>query len=502
MLSPLLLHAALAADCPTLDSHVQGDCVTSALMALREQGCETELAARGLSLALDRPPLPPPGPAKQTRDSYGVPNSAESENFVVYWGSGVSSGMADAVLEAFEDGWEREVVEMGYPGPYGTDGYKFNVYIGGTGGGTPEDYGAAGYFYYDDDGWPMVVLNASTAQNMDYGKTTVVHELFHAVQDITGAPYTYGAGNPGAWYFEATASWIEVEVYPDHDGYAEFLFGYSFYPHLSVNYFEYPDGGGLQQYHQYGAFVFIRYLAEHQMDWKLIQTSWMEADDEDPLAVLDTLLRQNDGTTVRAAFFDFAGKNVAWEYEHGALYAQKHEEYAASQGGSDNRIAAQHSGSTDGWVTPDEALLPWRLGTNFIRLYPRDEGPDLLVEFEGDAEGKWTGNAAWNVEVVVLREGMDPEHHDLELDARAGSMWVPDTVSADEVWMVVSVSTGEEIAGETFAYTYAMEPGEQPEDTGVDIVEVIDELCGCSSGPRQVGWMLAVLGLLSLVRRR
>jgi len=497
------LGAALAADCEALDARVVGDCLTTALMALNEAGCATQLNARGLGLIAPRPPLPPPGPSKQTRDVYNVPNSAESENFVLYWGSGWSGDSADAVLQAVEDGWTVEIEDMGYPGPYGSDSYKFNVYVGSTGGGTPDDYGAAGYFYYDDDGWPMVVINESTVQDLDYGKTTAVHELFHAIQDVSGSNYGYGEGSPGAWFYEASASWIEVEVYPDNDGYAQFLFGYSFYPHLSINYFDYPDGGGLEQYHQYGAFVFIRYLAEHQMDWTLIQDAWLNGgDEEDPLEVMDQKLRANNGTTLRAAFFDFAGRNVAWEYEHGELYAEAHDAYADSHANSNNRVAAQHAGSTDGWATVEDDLLPWRLGTNYIRLDPSDRGPDLLVEFSGEAEGEYTSNAAWKVEVVVLREGLDPEHHDLELEAREGSVWVSDTVSADEVWVVVSVSTGEEIPGEAFAYTYAMEPGTMPEDTGIDIGETISELCACGTGPRQVGWMLAVSGLLLVIRRR
>ena len=508
----LLLGIALAAapssstDCEALDARVQGDCITPQLRALREAGCVPQLEARGLSVLTTRPPVPPPAPDKATRDALGVPNSLESENFVVRWGSGVTNSQALAVLDAFEAGWKTEVEDMGYPGPWGSDSTKFNVEVAETGGNTPQSYNAAGYFWEDPDGWPMVVLSTGTVGNMSYGKTTAVHELFHAIQDATDSPYGYGQGVPGAWYHEATASWVEVEVYPDNEGYAEFLFGYSFFPHLSLNYFDYADGsGGLAQYHQYGAFIWVRYLAEHVGDWRIIKKSWVQADDEDPLVVLDAQLRQDHDLTLKAAFFDFAARNVAWDYEHGELYAAVHEQYATGYPSDDHRLAASHIVTTDGWVEPPAETLPWRLGTNYIRLFPQDDGPDLHVQFEGEATGAWSSNAAWDVRVVVLREAAEPEYWELLLDERQGNAWIEDSASADEIWLVVNVTTGEDNPGETFAYSYNMEPGEAPEDTGLDLGEAIENLanaCACSSGRPLSGWVLMVAGAVLLARRR
>jgi len=496
----LLLGLALADDCETLVVPRDG-CITTTLMALREAGCEARLKALGLTLTLERPPPPPPAPDKQTRDAYGVPNSLESENFVLRWGSGVSTTLAQQVLDAFEDGWQTQITEMDYPGPYGTDGFKFNVYVGDTGGNTPDSFGNAGYFFEDPDGWPMIVLSETTVQNIDdYGKTTTVHEFFHAIQEITDAPYGYGSGVPGSWYYEATASWIEVEVFPDEESYADFLFGFSFFPHLSVNYFDYPDGSaGLEEYHQYGAFIFIRYLAEHVGGWEIIRLSWVEADHEDPLEVLDGILRQDFDTVLRNAFFDFASRNVAWDYEDGDLYSQVHEQYADGYPNDDQRIAASHTVSTDGWVDAPEETLPWRLGTNYIRLFPQDQGPDLHVQFEGDPTGEWASNAAWNVQAVLLREGEDAEYWEIELDDRAADAWIENSASADEVWLVVSVSTGEEIPGEQFAYRYALEPGEtETDDNGENIATV----CACTTTRPLTGWVLLLSGAVLLGRRR
>lgn len=254
---------------------------------------------------------PPPPDAKATRDAYGVPNSLESENFIIRWGSGVAAGDAQDMLDAFEHSWAVEVVQMDHPQPPGTDTHKFNVYVGSTGGGTPDHYGAAGYFNTDSAGWPMIVLNPSTVEDTEYGVTTVAHELYHAVQYATG---TYQYEDEGAWFWEATASWVEVEVYPDNPGYVAFLFGYALLPHLELNFFDYPDTGALQEYHQYGAFIFPRYLAEFVGDWRIVRNAWVEpqAVGNDPMAAIEAEIADL-GVGMDEAFMDFAARNVTWD---------------------------------------------------------------------------------------------------------------------------------------------------------------------------------------------
>ena len=163
---------------------------------------------------------------KVTRDAFGgMPNSQSSENFVIKWGNGGSYTASDiqAVLASLEDAWQAYIVEEGYPIPYGSEQFLFNVYIGNTGSGTPDSYGAAGYYTTDSDWYPMIVLDPQVIYDASYIDITVVHEFYHAIQDVN-PQYYYDNGSVGAWYWESTAVWASGQVYPAHPYVASFLY--------------------------------------------------------------------------------------------------------------------------------------------------------------------------------------------------------------------------------------------------------------------------------------
>lgn len=512
------LSVALAGPpCPGLEAplaaiEAEPRCLTTALGLLEEladtpasRACaQAWLDDRGLPALgpLTPPPLPPPMPEKQTRDAYGVPYSAESDNFVLRWGPGFSASDAQPILDAFELAWTREILEMGYPEPLYADAWKVNVYVGDSGGGAPSAGSAAGYHTNDREGYPMIVLANSTAHDIPgRGANTTAHELHHALQRAAG---TYSYQYEGAWYFEATASWIEVEVYPDEPAYTDLLFGYSFLPHLAINYFDYPDEGVLQEYHQYGAFIFVRYLAEHAADPDLIRESWLDTrGSRDPLAVIDRLLQEDAGTDLDAAFADFAARNATWDYAHGDWYAAAHDSASSLFGrGNDYRIAAQSRGLLAD-VSPPEEVRPQRYGSNMMRLYDLAEGDDLRVAFEGDAAGDHGNAAVWNVEVIglfgdeVVREPLG----DRLAELAGEGLWLEGMGQADEVLVVVSQTAPELLWDEGFDYTLTAQPGwiNGPPDTGDTGLEG-PRACGCQAGGGPAG--LFALPLLALWRRR
>ena len=100
--------------------------------------------------------------------------------------------------------WDIEINQLGYEMPTSADTYLFNVYIGDTGSGAPQGYGAAGYFTGDNQGYPMIVIAKQTVMDEGYLDFTVAHEFFHALQGRTNR-YDYDEYGPGAWYWEATA---------------------------------------------------------------------------------------------------------------------------------------------------------------------------------------------------------------------------------------------------------------------------------------------------------
>lgn len=515
----LLVSLAQAADCPALTAELaaidaSSHCLTMPLRVAwqraRESHAEsclaTALEARGLPTA-PLPLAPPPSPARfqpdlLVRDSYDLPNSVESEHFVAWWGdgSGVERYAVDDLLDAFEEGWVHEVEGMELPRPETTDAYKFNVYIGDSGSGAPSVYGNAGYFWYDSDGYPMIVMALGSLDDEEWGRTTAVHELFHAVQAAT---HNYN-GSGADWIWEATATWVEGEVYPESATYASFLFGFAYLPHLPLDFFDYPDSGALTEYHQYGAFIFPRYLSEVAHDWTLVRDTWTHGSSGgDPLAVIDTLLADR-GANLLETWADFTAHNVAWDYQHGSTY-----EYVVDSASSyyDNHwIAASYANAgTEEWHTPTQRL-PERFGVNNIELrYPNDG--TLHVELELDDAGSSGSPATWSI--TLVREGQELVYEPLAVVDGAVVHQVESIGDDTLVWLVVGASSAGLRAGENFGYSYRMwvEPEldtASPEDTGDGGDDDEPRACGCAGAAPAGGPWVGILGLAALagIRRR
>ena len=496
MLLSILTSAALA---------MNGDCITPQIMSALG-----ELPER-VSY-----PAPPNTGEKLERDSgYDLPNQERSENFVVKWGdSWDRPSEVAALLETLEIAWSSIVGEMGYPHPVGADEYLVNIYIAESGEGSPSSFGAAGYQTYDSEGWVMIVMNPSVLSGNSGDLSTAVHEFFHAVQ---GAMGTFEYWGKGAWFFEATACWIEPEVLEEDLSYFQFLFGYALIPNYPLYFFDYPDQGVLPEFHQYGAFIFPRYLSEWYGDATLIKEMWERPTlDNDPLTTLETLIEE-DGVDIRELFDDFAAHNAFWDYSDGDHYELWVEYYARNMREWDCSEVVSHEwkGSAGVMEEADEECLPEDYGYNVLSLEdPAGEG--VMISFEGASAGEKLGVADWRARVVVDRGG-DLEYLPFELVDGVGSMLLCDD-SIDEVKLVVSVFSSNPKNGETFDYSYELTSaddlpgcGDEGVDSGLDTgLDTGDDGgegeepaggCGCDSTGGQDGWIAALALLPMLIRR-
>jgi hypothetical protein len=430
----------------------------------------------------DRDPAPPLPEDLELRDAYELANSVEGDHVVVRWGdNSVSQAQADRLLDAMEHAWSVEV-GWGYPVPLGSDTHKLNVYVGDTGG--PRAWGA-GYYTADPDGWPMIVVTPSM---LSAPETLAAHELFHALQDATGAPYQYGDGRVGAWYFEASAVWVEGEVIPEAPWEtSNQLPGYSFFPDLPIDFFDYPDSGALVEYHQYGAFVFLRSLAEHQGQADALHASWLSADDNDPLAVLDDHLDAG----VDQAFAEFALHVPGWQFEHGDAYLWQHQEWKSIFPEQDRLLAGAHTYESGGWKTP--TALPQRFGTNFVLLYPDEEEDDVVVDVEVDEVGSADGAGTWHVDVVVF-DGAERTVVPLDVSSGSASVRLEGAGPATSVWIVASVTSWDRNPDEVWDWRYRMTADSQGLFGGGEGCEG----CGGTGGAGGV----VLLALITLVGRR
>ncbi len=500
LLLPLLTPPALATCAELALEPGAGPCATVALGLLRQRALEggggaclqDVLAARGLPTGLGpgepgpgAEPAAPPG-GKLSRDLYALPGAATSENFAFRWGdtAALSEATAEAILGLLEHAWASYIEEWGYPPPLNSADTLFNVYLGSSGAGAPSDYGYGGYFTYDREGYPLVVLNRSVIGDPEGWRVVIAHEFFHGVQD--GAQ-TYTYSDPAAWYFEATATWAAGQLYPEDPEYADYIYGYALFPHLPIDYFEYPVYGEPLELHQYGAFVFPQHLSENVSGAGLIRDSWVLAAGEDPLEELGALLAE-DGLELAAVYAEFAARNATWDYAYGDLYEEAFswwEGYSASM-----RLAGDHSGGSGGWREVSLEAAPRAWGSNLVRV-AWDGSEEALVGVALDEVGSAGSAAGWSVTLVI--EGEEVGYRSIEL---TGEELVDGLGGAEVLWLAVSVAA-ERVEGEAFGWSYRLDPVESG-DTGE---RVEGKGCGCQSGGGG-GWWFLGLGMLGWRRSR
>jgi len=467
-------------------------------------------------------PLPPrpPSDEKGVRDAMsGVCTGIEmSENFILKWGLDAppADGEIALIMEALETSWDHQLDIMGHAAPYGTSDYLFNVYVGDSGGCAPSARGVGGYYTTDVEGWPIIVLSQGVFSNVDYGQTTVAHEFYHAVQHAEGA---YSARGTVQWWWEATAMWVEGEVYPGTEDYFSFLHGYAFEPHLQLNAYTPLTGDGkLEEYHQYGAAIWPRFLTENVTSWTTIRDTWaLGGANDDPLEYIAEVIAEESGEDIDDVFADFAAHNATWDYYHGdsILSFLDFMSESTGYGDRDRRITEVigSAGTGSSWRVPPPDTLPQRYGYNTLRMFNPPEG-EITLRFKGDAEGSEGSASRWTVRTVV-DSGNRVTYQDVPVDDGEGEMSVEMTGTEDNLYMIIAVSSPRWNEGETFSYSYQFDApdsggssGGSGEDntgaaapSGPTAYQPRDKGGGCSHAPgAPLGW--AALFLALLVRSR
>ena len=385
---------------------------------------------------------------KGVRNAYaGQPNSIESSNFVIWYGTpdGFSERNVESLSVEMEYIWATLIDEMEYPTPEGTDAWKFNVYIGDTGSGVPSAEGAAGYFWYDTENYPMIVLSKDIISWTDSAKLTGGHEFYHAVQ---AAINTYRFNDSALWWHEATSNWILEELYRDEGGYSNTLYSVALRPEISLNHWGDYLTEGIEADHHYGASIFGTFLSEFRGGPELIKRSFVEAPvNSDPLDVFETLLQEN-GESLVDAHLEYALRNTTWDYEFESDYEMSVADY--NGGGESHRSSGTISGLSDDWHGPGD-WKPQTFGSNSWAL------ENLPAEFQVEFEGE-TG-ITWRVG-IAQQEGT--EHRRWIMPADAQSWALTDFVGGDEAWLVIAAVDDNSDDGESHSYQFKItEPVEE-----------------------------------------
>jgi len=249
----------------------------------------------------------------------------------VHWNpAGVGPGYIDDVVTTVNEvrqqyldaGYRATRPDGGRAGNNKTDIYIRNIGAQGIYGycTTEKQFQASGPF----DSWAYCVLDNDYAEfpgrtALENLRVTAAHEYFHAVQ------FAYDAFED-SWFMEATATWAEDEVYPDINDNLQYLVrGPSRRPQVPLDKFE-VDGT-----HQYGDWIFFRYLTEQipagLVMPDLVRQMWERADGSlggpdmySLQAVRAALAANGESFARRFARFADANRRPAAEYAEGDLY--------------------------------------------------------------------------------------------------------------------------------------------------------------------------------------
>ena len=188
----------------------------------------------------------------------------------------------EAVAEALEYSWDQEIRTMVWRRPIpdkeeGGDsrldvylefqdtfyGYVETLegYVGDNPATGAKEVGAAyGYIGLSHN----YETNFFEENPLDVMRTTVAHELHHAIQAA------YDDTDPYYWLYEATATWIEYQVYPELGGAEVYVDDYMDAPDicpLSI-------GRNDEDIRWYGGWILLQYIAVHYGGPDTVQRLW------------------------------------------------------------------------------------------------------------------------------------------------------------------------------------------------------------------------------------
>ena len=408
----------------------------------------------------------PPASDLVDQESHGpIANARYSDRFALKWGPSFPLSDADAerLLSDFEFAYSTMVMDWGMEDPTGIGGTFFNVYIGDTGGYVPSVMGAAGYYTIDSFGYPMIVLNKEFVNDVSYIRSVIAHEFFHGVQ---GQSRAYTDWETASWYWEATACWAQGEAVPESGTYAGFLVHYAAQPHVGLYHFSSGEfGGAPPDYHQYGAFIYPRFLSERLDAFDAIIDSWREGDAVgDPVHFLREYLTEPVFDT---SFVDHAARNLTWDYEDGELYRDWIMGTVDYWPDADFRSTTLMPSSDPDWYSSREGI---RLSAASYTLVPIPGGwsddDALTVRFGQDGEA--TGGCAPHFAGRIIElDGADPTYIALSTEAEHDTVAIDN--SKDHWLAVANLATLDECPGSAAFKVSFVRLGEPPpttDDTG------------------------------------
>lgn len=432
----LAIHARLAAHAGDGGTH---GCLTTTVMELRQHWDHLPAADRAHLTELIAPfkddlfaPIPvrheaPPPPATDTCWGQQGDNRLVTEHFSIEWDGGITESTAERFGEALELGYQVEVEELGWNEPLNHPQYLMWVYV--------QNKNTNGAYTYVEscggDYLPYIVAGKDSWGDPEWGDTMAVHEFNHALQFST----SYA---PEFWYWEATATWIEEYPYPDVNGWADYIPGYTYYPYVAMSASSQSDQETF--YHMYGMAIFNFYIDEYLGGPDAVRDAWKGArGGQESFNGADVV--KSAGGDWDEVYVDFALRNAAMDYEEGNRMGSVSTEERVRE--------LPFTGS------PSKSHRPGGYGQNYWQFAQGPLGGTLEIDFSGD-------DVNWLVALVEVDESELVATAIGEIDDGQGSVSL-DTSGDNPVYLVVSPLKHTTDTYE-YEFTATLQGGDDPGD--------------------------------------
>ncbi|MBM4390017.1 MAG: hypothetical protein FJ090_02750 [Deltaproteobacteria bacterium] len=472
-------------------------CATPLVLSLEEHWAHLPAADRAHATAVLAPfkadlfdPLPvnraagAPPPASDTCWGQMADNRIVGDHFVVEYDDGVDADDADAFLTALEYSWEKEVNDLGWNEPDGSDQYLMLAYVQNQNtGGAYTTVERCGNVYM-----PYIVTGKDSWRDPYWGDTMAAHEFNHAIQ------YSYGY-SPEFWWWEATATYIEDYVYPNVNYWSAYVTGYTDHPEIAFAAYSQQDYDVF--YHMYGMAIWAFYIDNYHGGHDTVQETWKNASRESGTYTYGGNDMVDDlGLDWDESYLDFTARNTVMDYEQQRFFSDielvdtiRSLPYSAESGRD----------------------APQGYGQNYYKVAADAGGGDLVVSFTTEERVDFAVQIV-EADDAVLR-------HEYAVVEDAGEVRLEDFGDHD-AWIIISpLKYTDNDTEYAYAFTARLDEGEvdppdtDGDDTGDGLVDqgdgdtdgdvsITGPACACNTGGQALPALGMAATVLALARRR
>jgi hypothetical protein len=359
---------------------------------------------------------------------------------------GNSNGIPDwieTVADVFEAVYSREISAFGYRPPPTSGGQPYDVYLqniasakqyGYTQSDAPVNAGSTSYTSFiviDNDFAESIYLGSSRTPLMAL-QITAAHEFQHAVQ--YGYNYYFDI-----WYAEASATWMEDEVYDSINQLYTYLPPYFSNTTLPLDTaVSITTGGG------YGRWIFNRYLVERFNNPIIIMDFWERlramgnannGNDIPMLPVIDAVLKSN-ASSLATDFFSFCKRLYVRDWtSHTSEIDLIHQVTTVATYGSYPITSAS--------LPIPTVTLPHYSFAYFKFQSSASAPQDLQLKFSKSS----------GIQVTAFKKGKDGAITEYLLDPVTGTITVPDFNTAGTAEVMLLICNNSAADGQTVTFS-------------------------------------------------